>query len=131
MKLTPKHLHAIDLVADPLDARTLEEKAKDAGFTYKTLYRLMNEPEAQRILRERTDYFLGQYRPSAYRCLVQNFKGGDRASARDYLQAIGDIGTGGQTNIVKVEQNSEKDSSLDERTARVLEQRARILADES
>ena len=119
MKLTPKHLHAIDLVADPLDTRTLEEKAADAGFTYKTLYRVLKEPEALRILRERTDYHINYQRPAAYRCLIQNFRGGDRASARDYLQAIGDIGTGGHTTNVSVKQdNTRRDEETFEEAIR-------------
>ena len=108
----------IDLIADPLDTGTNEEKARAAGFSPRTLYNVMNDPEALRILQERTDHFLRMYRPAAYRCLVQNFRGGDRASARDYLQAIGDIGTGGQHNVTNVINTTDKDEPLDDAIAR-------------
>lgn len=129
MKLTSKHLHMIELLADPLHTGTNEQKANEAGFSAKTLYNTLKDPEALRILRERTDYHIGLQRSGAYRCLIQNFRKGDRASARDYLQAIGDIGSGGHTSNITVTQTN-NDESLDDAITRAqLERRETILQD--
>ena len=129
MKITPKHLNLIEMLADPLDTRTHAEKAKEAGFSARTLYNVMKDPDAVRILRERTDLHIGFQRPAAYRCLIQNFREGDRASARDYLQSIGDIGTGGHTSNINVTQTN-TDESLDDAIKRTqLERRESIIQD--
>ena len=104
--MTGRHELLIEYLADVTDTRTFREKAKAAGVPKTTMYRMLKDPDVLRLLRERTDYYISLNRPAAYRCLVKNLEKGDRAAARDYLTAIGDIGTGGHTTHVNVEQHN-------------------------
>lgn len=106
MKITGRHRELIELLADVADTRNWRVKAKAAGVSKSTMYRMLRDTEAVKLLRERTDYYIGLNRAAAYRCLVTNFESGDRASARDYLTAIGDIGSGGHMTHVNVEQHN-------------------------
>ena len=126
MKLTPKHFTALELLANPLDTRSNEQKAKSAGISKVTLWRVLKEPEAIEYVNRRTTELLGTIRPEAYQCLMRGIRKGDRASARDALQACGDIGTGSNVTHVNVTQNNEKD--IDERAAEVLRRRNAVLA---
>ncbi len=131
MKLSPKHIEIINLYCGDAIGCNQGELAKHAGVSTRTVQRVLAEPEAHEIIKQLTDRRINMYRPAILDAMAKQAMAGCVASQRNYCQVTGDIGTGGQTNIVKVEQNSAKDSSFDERTARVLEQRARILADES
>jgi hypothetical protein len=130
MKLTPKHILLIETIADPLDARTNDEKAEACGVSRATLYRLIKDNEAIELINKRTTELVRAARPMAYRCLATNFQHGDRASARDFLQALGDIGSGGNVTNVSVSQTTGDAEGLQDAMARVAERRRRVLATE-
>ncbi|MHC4622020.1 MAG: hypothetical protein ACYTEQ_30130 [Planctomycetota bacterium] len=87
MKLTPKHKRLIELLANPLDMRTKAEKAK------------AEDSEVLARIDQRSDELSMGATPEAYSCLIRNLRGGDRASARDFLQARKKIGTGGDVKV--------------------------------
>jgi hypothetical protein len=93
------------------------------------LYRVLAEPEAHQIIQRLTDHRINMYRPVILEAMAKQAMDGCVASQRNYCQITGDIGTGGQTNIVKVEQNSKETDTLEERTRRILERRAAVLSE--
>ena len=106
MELSAQDKHLAELLADPLDMRTQAEKAQEAGVHPATLYRRLKESDFILYVNKRTSELVPLGRPEAYRCLVKQFRKGDRAAARDYLQACGDIGSGGvnvTTNVVQAQ----------------------------
>ncbi|MCP4898853.1 MAG: hypothetical protein GY906_17925 [bacterium] len=123
MKLTPKHKAALELIANPLDTRSNEAKAKAAGISVTTLWRVLKEPGAVKYVNDRTTELLRTIRPEAYQCLMRGIRSGDRASARDALQACGDIGSGGNSVSVNVGK-PESDEEFTERVDRLLKKTA-------
>jgi phage terminase small subunit len=97
MGLTAKHIAVLELMADPTDTRTREEKATEAGISTVTLWRLLKKPEAIEYMTKRVLELIPTARAEAYQCLIAGIRKRDRASARDMLQALGDIGSGGTT----------------------------------
>jgi hypothetical protein len=130
MKLTARHYALIEAIADPLDTRNNADKAKGCGLSEGTYYRLVKDNAAIELINQRTSELVRAARPLAYRCLVNNFNNGDRASARDFLQALGDIGSGGNVTNVSVSQTTGDAEGLQDAMARVAERRRRVLATE-
>ncbi len=128
MKLSPKHIEILNIMCGDGIRLSREDLATAAGVSPRTVYRVLNEPEAHKIIKRLTDHRVNMYRPAILDAMAKQAMAGCVASQRNYCQVTGDIGTGGQTNIVKVEQNSEKES-LEERTKRILERRAQVLSE--
>jgi hypothetical protein len=131
MKLSQKHIEIINLYCGDAIGCNQSELAQLAGTSTRTVQRVLAEPEAQEIIKRLTDRRINMYRPAILEAMAKQAKAGCVASQRNYCQVTGDIGTGGQTNIVKVEQHNEKDSSVEERAAGVWEKRTRILSENS
>ncbi len=125
--MTSKHLKAIEMLANPELWLTREEIASECGMHQTTLWRLLQKPEAQELLRARTDYYVALNRALVISALTRNAIQGDRNSVRDYLQMTGDIGSG-NTQVVHVTQNNEKD--IDERIDGVWRRRTAALAED-
>ena len=126
MELTANQLLAVELLADPTNTDTQDEVAKRCKVHRNTLRKWRQENDDFRTaLDKRTTDLVRAGRHEAYRCLMHNIRKNDRASARDFLQATGDIGTGGQTNITNVKQNSEE--GLKEFVARITRERAGLV----
>ncbi len=106
MKLTAKHLHLLELLADPLDMGTNKAKAKRAGLSEVAMYRMLKDKEAIRILNERTYELIPTVKPEAYRCLARELRKGNVQAAKAALQSFGDIGSGGHTTHVNVKQDN-------------------------
>ena len=98
-----------------------------AGVSRRTVQRILTEPEAWKIIRELTDARMALSRPVVIERMTLDAKKGDSSARRDYLQAGGDIGTGGHTTHVNVEQHNEaKEETLEDSMQRTT--RERVLA---
>lgn len=129
MRLTAKHKHLIEMLADPLDMDTNKAKAKRAGLSECAMYRMLKDPEAIELLNRRTYELIPTATPEAYRCLVRQLRSNDTGAAKAYLQTRGDIGSGGHTSNITVTQTN-SDESLDDAITRAqLERRETILQD--
>lgn len=112
MTLTPKQMLLAELVADPLDKRTKEEKCKEAGFGNNRIYDLQKKPEFMEYVTLRTNELLQVLRPMAIQGLAHemlNARGSrDRQSACiGLLKVSGDIG-GQNINISTTVNNTKK-----------------------
>ena len=86
-KFTPKELTLIDLLADPTDARTKDEKCEAVGFHRKQVYWLQkNRDGFNNAVYERLTRYVKSNLPKTY---AQLFGIADRArSTKDRLKAI-------------------------------------------
>jgi len=136
---TQPELALIELLADPYDTRSKDEKSKAVGFAPKTVYSKMKQPHFVRALTircdERVEELKRDARPQVIRALIDRSSGrrtddvdANRA-AELVLKVTGDIG-GGPTIINKVTANSgtSEGSTLCERLDSVAKRRARVLS---
>lgn len=127
MSLSAKQMLAVELLADPTNTDTHEQMAKQCKVHRHTFrkWRLLDK-DFGAALDKRTTELVRAGRHEAYRCLMHLMRKNDRASAHTFLQACGDIGTGGSTQVVNVTQTTEP---LEDRAAAVLAKRDAILAE--
>lgn len=93
MKLTVRHLHLIQLLADLDDRRPKVEKSKAAGFTPKYVFTLERTPDFFAALDLEVNRELKRHRARVLRNVLRDSDKGDAASHRIFLQNkhIGDI----------------------------------------
>lgn len=102
--LSSKHRAILELVADPSDTRTQQEKCAEVGISPVTLWRLLKKQTAVDYLNKRMYELLPTAKPEAYQCFVRELRKGNVYAARNLLQSTGDINTGGHTTNVSVTQ---------------------------
>ncbi len=87
-KLSPKHLQAIELLAD---GASFSNTYRALKINESTLYRWRQDEEFQNELYKRTNELLREKRPSIYCALAKKAINGDVPAARLILQHLGDF----------------------------------------
>ncbi|MHC4621823.1 MAG: hypothetical protein ACYTEQ_29130, partial [Planctomycetota bacterium] len=126
-KVTPQEAKLIELLADPFDTRSKEDKSKAAGFAPKTVYGKAKQPHFVKALEarceERVNELKRSYRAQVIRALAERAEECKPILNRDgeqidvsladanraaelFLKVTGDIGSGGHTTHVNVEQHN-------------------------
>lgn len=121
MKLKPKHLLMVDLLADPLDSRTYTEKAAEAGFSERHIYTLLRDEDFLKELHKRTTVLVASMRANVYRHLLRNSKTGDTAASVAFLKGCGDIQGG--TNVITNVNQTNSEGSLSDRIEAIQKKR--------
>jgi hypothetical protein len=128
MALTAKHRAALEMVADPMDTRTLEDKARAAGISAVTLWRLRKKPEALEYVAKRLDEIRGAIEPRVWQALYAELDGKDRVqAARVLFQALGVVGSGGVNVTTNVTQTTE---TFEDFIGRITKERAGVASEE-
>lgn len=130
MRLTAKHEHLIQMLADPEDMRTQSAKGKAAGFSTGRTSQLHQVKEFLAALHAKTTELVAAKRAGIYRNLYRDSGKGDTPAGVAYLKGAGDIqgGVNVQTNITQNNSKEQLDDSFDEaqaeRETRILRARA-------
>jgi len=105
MSLTREQIRSAQRYGDVTNTLTLDEIAKEAGKTVRTLYTWRQIPEWIAEAGRSTEKTKNLIRGPALQCIMKAILTGDTAAARTALQVTGDIGSGVQvhTNIYQSE----------------------------
>ena len=95
MEFTEKELLLIELLANPLDKRSKEAKARACGYGKKTVYRLQKKDGWKQAVYTRMKENVEGLLPAVYGSLFHQAKAGDTKAAELILKAAGEIITGG------------------------------------
>jgi hypothetical protein len=115
--LSTKDLYLIELLADPEDTRSKEDKAIEAGYSAKHVYKLEKRPQFATVLEQKiSENFerLKQGRGQVLQALRDRALGTDTAdadankAAELFLKVTGDIATGQNIQLTQVQANGEK-----------------------
>jgi len=110
----PRREALIELLADPHDRRTKEQKALVAGYkSGKEVFRLQRQPEFRQAVLARLREHLGVNLAAVYRRLFHIAETGTDAAAiracDSLLRAAGEIASGSTTQVVNVKQTAADD----------------------
>lgn len=114
MNFSGKQLYLIEMLASIDDMRSKEDKAIEAGYAAKSVYRFENQPEVAaeiyRLMRQNISKAL----PSIYSSLRQSAVKNSGPDARTFLQAAKEIQTG-TTVVTNVSQTNSKQEDFQKR----------------
>ncbi len=106
MSFSVREVRLIELLADLSDKRSKQEKAREAGFHPKSVFRLLKREDFRQAIVERVRANLDVDLTKVYRMLVDLAVNEKSVKAAELLlKASGHIQQGGQVNVTNVRQD--------------------------